>query len=47
MIAALLSLARAEVDLHGHVLDATRQRLLALGITSVELEQYLAITGVY
>jgi len=45
MIAALLNLARAEVNQHGHVLDATRQRLLAYGITSVDLEQYLNATN--
>jgi hypothetical protein len=44
MIAALLNLARAEVNQHGHVLDATRQRLLAYGINAVKLEKYLAFT---
>lgn len=33
MIAALLNLARVERQVHGHVLDATKQRLLSLGIT--------------
>lgn len=43
MRAALLNLARAEVEQHGHVLDATRQRLLGYGVNAVMLEQYLAI----
>lgn len=46
MKAALLNLARAEVGAHGHVLDATRQRLLAQGVSSAQLEKYLSITGV-
>lgn len=42
---ALLNLAWAEVQQHGHVLDTTRQRLVAHGVTSFELEQYLNIVG--
>lgn len=46
MIAALLNLARAEREQHGHVLDTTRQRLLALGVTERELMKYFIIIGV-
>jgi hypothetical protein len=45
MRAQLLSLAWAEVQQQGHVLDTTRQRLLAYGVTSTQLEQYLNIVG--
>lgn len=46
MTAALLNLARAEVEQHGHVLDETRQRLLSYGVTAAQLEKYLSIVGV-
>lgn len=45
MKAALLNLARAEMNEHGHVLDATRQRLLSHGVSAVALTKYLTITG--
>lgn len=45
MKAQLLNLAWADVQQHGHVPDATRQRLLSHGITSAQLEQYLSIVG--
>ena len=44
MKAALLNLARAELDHIGYVSADTRYRLARHGITSVTLEQYLAIT---
>jgi hypothetical protein len=46
MRAALLNLARAEREQHGHVLDTTRQRLLSLGVTERDLTKYFALIGV-
>lgn len=44
MRAALLSLARAEVNQYGFVTVETRRSLVTCGIDSVALEQYLAVT---
>jgi hypothetical protein len=43
---ALLNLAATEHHEFGFVTTATRARLDACGITSVELEQYFSIIGV-
>lgn len=45
MRAALLSLARAEMDTLGYVSADTRYRLNNHGVTSVELTRYLTLTG--
>lgn len=45
MRAALLNLARTELETQGFISSDTRLLLRKHGVTSAALEQYLALTG--